>query len=474
MITKSIKYLLATILAGTLVSCNEWLKIDPQYEVTDTELFKNTQGYYQAINGLYYGMSTTSLYGQNLSWGVIDAWARYYVMPSDFGMESFYQFYSLQYEEDEAESTASSIWGTGYNVIAQANDIIAHAEAESPEFFTNQETDRNVILGEAYAVRAMMHFDLLRIFGPCMQLDPDGKYIPYVDVYPSTVNPPISSREVINKVINDLKKARDLVGTFDLNSNGMQSTYRFFGSVSESNEFYENRGIRLNYYAITGLLARAYLWAGDKENAFIYADELVQLVKDGTFDLQLSSSIESEPKMMTELLFGFYNEDMVENYEPYANTENTTTLKIDQIRLFYDENNQPIDNRAYFINRNTFFMTKYTTPVSDQKDMVIPNLRLSEMYFIAAECKFNEDKAAAIGYLTDVRTARGNEETLSTTMDESTFISTLIEEYKKDLIGEGQLIFLYKRLNRPIVYSGGEFNHNGNLVVPIPNSESAI
>lgn len=474
MITKSIKYLLATLLAGTLVSCNDWLKIDPQYEITDTELFKNTQGYYQAVNGLYYNMSTTSLYGQTLSWGVIDAWARYYVMPSDFGYGSYYQFYSLQYDQDDAESTATSIWGNAYNVIAQANDIIAHAEAESPEFFTNRETDRDVILGEAYAVRAMMHFDLLRIFGASMKLDPDGKYIPYVDVYPSTVNPPISSRDVIGKVIEDLKKARELVGTYDLNSNGMNSTYRFFGTTIESNEFYQSRGIRLNYYAITGLLARAYMWAGDTENAYTYAHELIQRVEDGTFSLQLASSIQTEPKMMTELLFGFYNEDLVEIYEPFANTENTATLKIDQIRLFYDENNSPIDERAYFINRNTFFMTKYTTSVSEQQDMVIPNLRLSEMYFIAAECKFSEDKATAIGYLTTIRNARGNQTALSTTMDENTFYSTLIEEYRKDLIGEGQLIFLYKRLNRPIVYSGGEFNHNGKLVVPVPNSESAI
>ena len=40
--TKKI-YLAALLLAATMTTaCEEWLKIEPQYEITDTDLYKNT------------------------------------------------------------------------------------------------------------------------------------------------------------------------------------------------------------------------------------------------------------------------------------------------------------------------------------------------------------------------------------------------------------------------------------------------
>lgn len=50
----------------------------------------------------------------------------------------------------------------------------------------------------------------------------------------------------------------------------------------------------------------------------------------------------------------------------------------------------------------------------------------------------------------------------------------LLYEYRKEFIGEGQLIFFFKRTNRPITFSEGNFNHGGKLTLPIPDSESAI
>lgn len=82
--------------------------------------------------------------------------------------------------------------------------------------------------------------------------------------------------------------------------------------------------------------------------------------------------------------------------------------------------------------------------------------------------------ATAAADLTVVRTARGYKTALSETMTEEVFWETLTYEYRKEFIGEGQLIFFYKRTNRPITFSEGNFNHNGKLALPIPDSESAI
>ena len=470
--TKKI-YLAALLLAATMTTaCEEWLKIEPQYEITDTDLYKNTAGYYKVVNGLYRQMSEFSLYGKELSWGMTDVWARYYAVDPASDYKSYPQMYNLEYDAKEAASLASAAWSAGYKVIAQANDLIANTEKTDAGFFTYDEVDRNTILGEAYAIRAMMHFDLMRLFGASLEVDADGRYIPYVTTYPSTVNPPIPNREFMGKVIDDLKKAQGLLKTYDVEVNpsyATSTTYRFFSSTNPAQgKFYNNRGTRLNYYAVTVLLARACLWAQETDDALTYAQEIIDLVTAGTLGMD-ETSISTDPKIFQELLFGFYHEKLVETYEPYINATASRRLTVDDRTLFETPEE---DLRSNFIDRN--FMQRYSYSVSQEKDKIIPNIRISEAYYIAAECLYKTDMATAAADLTVVRTARGYETALSETMTEEVFWETLTYEYRKEFIGEGQLIFFYKRTNRPITFSEGNFNHNGKLALPIPDSESAI
>ncbi len=474
--TKKI-YLAAIVLAAaTATACEEWLKIEPQYEITDTDLYKNTAGYYKAVNGLYRQMSEFSLYGKELSWGMTDVWARCYSVDPASDYKSYPQMYNLEYDAKEAASLASAIWSSGYKVIAQANDLIAHAEKTDADFFTNADTDRNTVLGEAYAVRAMMHFDLMRLFGASLEVDDAGRYIPYVETYPSTVNPPIPSREFLEKTIADLVKARDLLKTFDVEVNpsyAASTAYRFFGSSNPpQGKFYNNRGTRLNYYAVTVLLARVCLWAQKTGDALTYAQEIIDLVTDKTLKFSTSGSVSGVPKLFDDLLFGFYNDKLAETFEPYANNTNARRLVIDDKPLFTTPTN---DQRKNFRNTTTGFLTKYTVSVSEEKDKIIPNIRISEAYYIAAECLYQTDMKTAAADLMTVRKARGySSPALSGSTSEEAFREALTYEYRKEFIGEGQLIFFFKRTNRPIAFSEGNFDHKGQLTLPVPDSESAI
>ena len=426
-------YLASLLLAATMATaCEEWLKIEPEYEITDTDLYKNTAGYYKVVNGLYRQMSDFALYGKELSWGMTDVWARYYAIDPASDYKSYPQMYDLEYEAKEAASLASAAWGAGYKIIAQANDLIAHTEKTDDGFFTNEEIDRNTILGEAYAIRAMMHFDLMRLFGASMEVDADGRYIPYVETYPSTVNPPIPNREFMEKTIGDLVKARDLLKTFDVEVNPSYATstaYRFFGSSNPAQgKFYNNRGTRLNYYAVTVLLARACLWAQKTDDALTYAQEIIDLVTAKTLQFSTSGSILSVPKMFDDLLFGFYQEKLTETFEPYVNNTNSRRLTIDDKTFFTTPTN---DKRSGFIKTSTNFLTKYTVNVSDEKDKIVPNIRISEAYYIAAECLYKTDMKTAAADLMVVRKARGySSPVLSGTMTEDAFWEALTYEYR--------------------------------------------
>ena len=100
---------------------------------------------------------------------------------------------------------------------------------------------------------------------------------------------------------------------------------------------------------------------------------------------------------------------------------------------------------------------------------IIPMIRLGEMYLIAAESR-SADIEAGVSYVNQLRAARGVSglQTLSR--------NTLQYEYIRELYGEGQLFFMYKRMFSPILFTSSD-NKNPQpadaiFVVPLPSSET--
>ena len=67
-------------------------------------------------------------------------------------------------------------------------------------------------------------------------------------------------------------------------------------------------------------------------------------------------------------------------------------------------------------------------------------IRLSERYYILAECAATPEEAA--GYLNKVREMRGIDPTVCT---EANCLNEIEKEYRKEFYGEGQLFYFYKR-----------------------------
>src|SRR5699024_6066538 len=118
----------------------------------------------------------------------------------------------------------------------------------------------------------------------------------------------------------------------------------------------------------------------------------------------------------------------------------------------------------------TFF--KYADVVDTEKKFRFfqPLIRISEMYYIAAETESNSSQA--IGYLDTVRYHRGlNNLPVSANLKEE-----ITKAYRKEFYGEGQLFFYYKRNNFSSIPDGSSpvFDVRMNAskyVVPLPNSE---
>src|ERR1700754_1205362 len=90
----------------------------------------------------------------------------------------------FNWEESNAQLIMDDIWQSSYRTLANCNNIIQQVLAKDSSFFAESANEKNMILGEMYGVRAMIHFDLLRIFCPAPVTGFAGAAIPYVTKYP--------------------------------------------------------------------------------------------------------------------------------------------------------------------------------------------------------------------------------------------------------------------------------------------------
>ena len=114
------------------------------------------------------------IYGENKTWSSCISQYHYYYHGTKFAYDA----------NKDIKNAIESIWAKGYNTIANCNNIINHVDDLKTEDFRGGEVERQMIKGEALAARALMHFDLLRLFAPALVSNPTSIYIPYVTEFP--------------------------------------------------------------------------------------------------------------------------------------------------------------------------------------------------------------------------------------------------------------------------------------------------
>ena len=96
-------------------------------------------------------------------------------------------------------------------------------------------------------------------------------------------------------------------------------------------------------------------------------------------------------------------------------------------------------------------------------------IRLGEMYLIAAEA-LSDDLAAGTAFVNILRSNRGVNNIQELTPE------ILQYEYIRELYGEGQLFFMYKRMYSPVLFSMTASSNpqpsDRIFTVPLPDSET--
>lgn len=498
-------------------SCESWLDLQPEGQATYEQLYSQGEGYRAVLNGLYKEMGARELYGVDLQFGLVDCMSQQYDLTkyenSMLDMK-YLDAEKLDYLSVNVNSTIDQIWLSGYKIIANANDLLQNIRTASPDIFAGGEMERSLIMGEAYACRALMHFDLLRLFAPAPVNDDGAAYLPYVENYPDIQPSGIAVKPYLEKVIIDLEKAQALTLIYDTTAIGKVASsnakHRFDkNGIPDGlkDDFFAGRGYRLSYYSITALLARVYQYAGMDDKAFAAADTVMKFgaatpfYKDDFSGIKTDASLEktesfkskSDLKLKSNLIFAVYNE---KEYEANSlriyfktgldkNDNSGNSWFILRMELFRngDQDESSLDYRYKYL----VFPAAQSYPISgkwylddnaakrDQDATVLPVIRATEMRYIMAECyarKGMYDKAYDL--LDEIRDSRGlGEVPLVRTNSWEAFSASLIGDARREWIAEGQLFYLYKRLNANVLI-GKEtrpFNRS-EYMLPIPKDQS--
>ncbi len=457
--------LILFIATMVLTACQDWMDVKPKSEVDQVDMFSSQDGYQDALNGLYLMLGESDLYGDKLTMSFLDVLAQNYFIPSG---HSYIDLAFYNYDTEVSEAVISSVWNKVYNVIANCNNIIEHMDADDPQRFSGN--NYNLMKGEALAIRALLHFDLLRLFNAPYVSDPEFLGIPYVKEYKIEVTEQATTTEALGSVIDDLKAAYDLMAEDEVRH-----------ETDDNKRYRENR---LNYYATAALLARVYLYQKDYENAGAYAAEVIQSER---FEWMEPADVLGNRDFVfyREMVMGLYHTKVGEIARSYFedNMDNDLSQLVcaDRSADWYDGDD--IRFKYWFETVSTSsgdkrFMMKYNRPKEEKdeamyQDPVVALIKLPELYLILAECKAQTNLSEGIAVLNEMKTERRTA-LLDEAADEVAFLQAVAREYEREFYGEGQLFYFYKRMNYPSIVGADGSNismTDKQYTLPLPADE---
>lgn len=469
---KNIKYALLGAVVLLTVSCTSWLEEQRYDRRTDQQSFESEKNINITLNGMYLRMAGSNLYGGHLTNNFVEILAQYFYFGSLAAQNSpgdRYYASLYDYTNNSVATTRENIWRDAYGLILNINFFI---EKLSETEGVISQAKKDILLGEAYAMRAYVHLDLLRLFGPVYSTNKTELSIPYYTKAAAEQNARETAEVVMDKILGDIETAIRLLQNDPVRTDGVKVGESF------SDDFYSHRNRRLNYYAAQALKVRALMYSGNTTDAGTLAAQLLQPTEiPDKFPWHTTLSTSNPDRIFSsEVLFGVHVDDMQTTWNQnfsmsLPNVDYLLASRASNITYMYAANfTSDPDNRArnFALHTNSDYIcwTKFNRTSETQSFTSLqPLIRKSELYYALSE--INNDVVPLNEVLVArQRTALSGAFTLS---DE------ICKEYMREFMGEGQLYFYYKRLNIKKVRSGSGSNtdmHTSNAyVVPIPNTE---
>lgn len=459
-----------------LLSCSDWLTIQPKNDEMRDKVFESEQGFLEALSGLYILMreGNYGMLGEMTFVGIERLASLWEYSNKSIAEELAFH----RYLRDDVDKYLGDIYKGQYKVLTNLNSMA--------EFIDNQNclsgSSYNLIKGETLGLRAFLHFDLIRLWGP-MPTKPNSEklYLPYVTTFTYKKHDYQSYPEYMRLLKEDLNTAEicleksDPIRTMQidsLNSDGEQDDLSSWGYF---------RQYKFNYFAVLMLQARVNLWMNNKEEALRYAKMVTEAKGPNGMAVFPLTTIESDAlidgsnvydgggsrSLYPEHIFGM--QCMLPNFridQLWTSSDPLCYITKDKKASIYGSDTADIRGKFWKVRLNKDEAVPMKFNNYDLRSL--PLMRVAEMYLIIMECAPLEDANSAYKYLYIAR-HRGVDGFIP--MSEASRMEVVKSEYYKELCVEGQLFFMNKRLGIEFMKWSGVSCGESQYVLPIPQAE---
>ena len=416
-----------------LSSCSNFLTVEPQATIPDTNPIFDATSANEALNGvysaLYYGQTTFEpigyLSGDNVKWT---------------GSQSQVQEF-INHQVNVTNSTVDGAWSTIYKTINNANNVIQKVPTVSDPNFTSDA--KNNILGQAYFLRALAYFDLARTWGDVpIVTDPT---VTATDNW-GEGRKPVS--DVYAQVLSDLNTAEPLLPT---TTNRYQATAK----------------------TVWALKARYYIYQNDYANAEAYASKIIN--DSANYSLATPFSNISQAAGISEAVFYKFFNGTTETNGHYGQWQSAAGGGTYQWA--------PNDALVALLNDPTVGGTRSVLIAKDNQGRWYGNLykgrsdpayiiRIAELFLIRAEARAQQagEESLALKDLNKVRVRAGLTASTATTKDD--ILLAIENESRVEFPFENHRWYDLVRTGRANTVLG--VTDPGRYVMPLPVSQTLI
>jgi len=449
---------LGALVALILSSCGEeWMTdVVPTNKIDPEEAFNVLSDGRNALNGVYSLMQESDYQGGSfIMYGTLKGID---VRSTDMNSRriDYYRFV------ETTENVASNFWVEPYICLASINNGIDNIDKLSTST-ASEEEQKKEIKANFYALRALCHFDLLKIYSripASLSGDPKNELgVVHADHVISKDEKPMRKNlaESYTFIINDLLEAIKV----------MPEGAKTPGWFSKD--------------AMKGLLARIYLYNGDNSEAYTMAKEVItagnySLIEKGNYATSWGKN--SNPEAMLSII-NTEEDNAGRGSVGYQWGDQDNAFRITTSFMEIMNENADDDRLSVIVERTDDEYVTNKFPNAYDNDLHL--IRLSEMYFIAAEAVFkaeaNKTEAAnLINLVIEKRT--GVENTIA---EDDVTLERIVLEKRKEFVGEGHAMFDLVRNKMDIVRTGDdhlidaplliEHDDENKVVLPIPLTE---
>ena len=420
--------------------CDKYLEVIPEYKLPAEFATSHIDSLQKITVGAFNQLQSGNLYGGGLianSELLSDNWNASPI--SDFSLNQI-----RTRDMNTYNGAANGLWSDGYRAINMANIVLEFL----PIYQDQNQALANLLKGECLFIRAVCHFEMLRMFAFPANYTSDNSHLGIpIRLSPGSANEEQSNlrstvEEVYQQIIYDLQQSVNFLP--------------------------EDKLTRVSKWAAMAFLSKIYFQKNDFSNCISWSD---QVINSGQFNLNTTVN-----EIYNLSGWSFSDETIFQIINiPEDNSNGTVTGRLKSNSVTYSSSfSDAISNQDDFriTNLYTFLSVPYLKKYSNTA-MNITVVRLSEILLSRAECKLMLDypHESVFEDLNLVRERAGlpSDDTCD---DHDELLNLIRQERNVELGFEGDRFHEVKRYQGTFESELGTFEWNDpKLVYPIPQQE---